>query len=111
MNFRDKPEHIRLTGGASRSEVWAQIFADIFEVPVEIPDGTELGALGAAMCAAVSVGVHGSFEAAADAMVRIARTHRPNARWADVYRRKYARYKRLLEAMAPVWAELAWPSS
>ena len=37
---------IRFTGGAARSRVWAQIFADVLGVPVDIPEGTELGALG-----------------------------------------------------------------
>ena len=41
----------RLTGGAARSEPWTQIFADVFQMPVEIPAGTELGALGVAMTA------------------------------------------------------------
>ena len=49
--FRPSPEVIRLTGGAARSAVWMQMFADIFQVPVEIPDGSELGALGAAVAA------------------------------------------------------------
>ena len=51
LNFRDMPDVIRLTGGAARSEVWLQIFADIFQTPVQVPEGTELGALGAAMIA------------------------------------------------------------
>jgi hypothetical protein len=41
-------------------------------------------------------------------MVRIARTGKPDAALADVYRGKYARYKRALAALAPAWAELAW---
>jgi L-xylulokinase len=44
MRFRKPPETIRLTGGAARSEVWVQIFADVYQTPVEIPQGTELGA-------------------------------------------------------------------
>ena len=40
----------------ARSDVWMQMAADVFQCPVEVPDGNELGALGAAMCAAVAVG-------------------------------------------------------
>ena len=108
LKFRPMPEMIRLTGGASRSDVWAQMFADIFQVPVQVPEGTELGALGAAICAGVAAGVYPSFQAACEAMVRFARTYEPDAALADVYARKHARYKRVLEILQPVWAELAW---
>ncbi len=46
--WRATAESIRLTGGGARSRQWVQIFADVFQTPVEIPSGTELGALGAA---------------------------------------------------------------
>ncbi len=108
LQFREMPERIRLTGGAARSEVWAQIFADIFQVPVEVPSGTELGALGAAICAAVACGAHASYEDACKTMVRMARMHGPNRELAPLYKKKYARYKRLLEVFDPVWSEMAW---
>lgn len=108
LAYREMPEAIRLSGGASRSEVWAQMFADIFQVPVEVPEGTELGALGAAICAATAAGCYGSFQDACEAMVRFARTYEPDTALADVYADKHARYKRVLEVMDPVWAELAW---
>jgi len=108
MQFRSLPDRIRLSGGATRSEVWIQMFADIIGAPVDVPEGTELGTLGAAISAAVAAGCHPSYEVACAAMVRIARTCEPNASLADVYQTKYARYKLALEALAPVWAELAW---
>jgi len=111
LKFRDMPERIRLTGGASRSDVWAQMFADIFQVPVEVPEGTELGALGAAICAGVAAGHYRSFEAACEAMVRFSRTYQPDPAGAEVYQTKRARYKKVLETMAPVWGELAWQAT
>lgn len=42
---------IRMGGGAGRSKVWTQIFADALQTPIEITQGTETGALGAAICA------------------------------------------------------------
>ena len=41
----------RLAGGGSRSPVWSQIFSDTIQVPMEVPDGNELGARGAALSA------------------------------------------------------------
>ena len=108
LRFRSAPASIRLTGGAAKSEVWAQMFADVFQAPVEVPQGTELGALGAAICGAVACGIYSSYEEACAAMVRLSRTHEPNRSAADCYRRKYQRYLRLLEAMDPVWPEMIW---
>lgn len=108
LQYRQMPECIRLTGGGARSTVWAQMFADIFQVPVEIPDGTELGALGAAICAAVAAGRYDSFPAACDAMVTIGRRHEPDPSVADAYQAKWQRYKRVLDALEPAWADLAW---
>ncbi len=108
MRFRSRPERIRLSGGAARSEVWLQMFADILQLPVEVPAGSELGALGAAIGAAVAVGLYESYPAACEAMVRIERCREPDPGVAEVYGRKYARYRRLLEVLAPVWSELVW---
>jgi len=97
--FRPKPEVIRLTGGAARSAVWVQMFADIFQVPVEIPDGSELGALGAAVAAAVACGLYPSYEAAVAAMTRVARRHEPDASRRAVYEARYAKYLKAVEAL------------
>jgi L-xylulokinase len=108
LKYRKMPACIRLTGGGARSKVWAQMFADIFQVPVEIPDGTELGALGAAICAAVAAGCYDSFPAATAAMVRIGRRHEPNKALAKTYQAKLAAYNKILHALANTWPELAW---
>lgn len=108
LKFRKMPERIRLSGGAARSDVWAQMVADIFQVPVDVPEGSELGALGAAIGAAVAAGCYESYQAACDAMVTFSRSYEPNRDLAQVYKTKYARYKRALEAMAPAWKELVW---
>ena len=102
------PEHIRLTGGAARSEVWSQMIADIFQTSVEIPHGSELGGLGCAICGAVATGIYASYDEACQSMVKIDRTYSPNPELAGVYRKKYARYKKMLEVLQPVWEEMVW---
>lgn len=103
LRFRERPAKIRLAGGAARSSEWAQIFADALQLPVEIPAGTELGALGSAILAAVAAGCHGSFEEAVSAMVRIAETRQPDPGRSAIYQSKYARYQSALEALSPLW--------
>lgn len=108
LKVRARPERIRLSGGAARSDVWVQIIADVFQTPVEIPAGSELGAFGAAICAAVAAGCYPSYEAACRAMVRFTRSVAPNRSLDGLYRRKYARYCKLIDTLYPAWPELAW---
>ena len=106
LKFREMPDVIRLTGGAARSDVWLQIFADVFGVPVQVPDGTELGALGAAIAAGVATGCFADYEQAVDAMVRFSRTVQPNRDRIDLYKAKYERYNSVIETLDPVWRQL-----
>lgn len=104
LRFRARPATIRLTGGAARSEAWVQIFADALQTPVEIPDGTELGALGAAIAAAVATGIYSTFEEAVGAMVRLARRQEPDRARRGLYDAKFERYHQSIRALDPVWA-------
>jgi len=100
LQFRERPEVIRFTGGAARSTVWVQMFADCFQIPIEIPAGTELGALGAAIAAAVAVGCHAGYADAVSAMTRIARRQEPDSSKAAVYAESFNRYKAVAAALA-----------
>jgi L-xylulokinase len=99
LKFRDYPKVIRLTGGAARSSVWLQIFADCTGVPIETPSGSELGALGAAMAAAVGTGYYADLHEAVSAMTSIEARHEPNPAYTPAYREKYASYKSLIQKL------------
>ena len=43
------PTEVRLAGGGAKSDAWAQLCADVFEIPVTRPVVTEAAALGAAL--------------------------------------------------------------
>ncbi|MDR5836496.1 FGGY-family carbohydrate kinase [Caballeronia sp. LZ034LL] len=95
-----------LTGGGSSSPLLAQLFADALGVAVDIPESQEASALGAALCAGVSVGVYASLDDAAARACRVQRTHAPDpqrhARLDDAYRL----WTQLAEAVQPLWASL-----
>lgn len=105
LQFRDLPETIHLTGGVARSRVWVQIFADCFGIPMAIPAGTELGALGAAIAASVAAGSHASYPDAVSAMVRLARVQSPDPSLRDTYAEKYDRYNKAQDALSPFWGD------
>ena len=63
------PNEIRLTGGAARSSTLLQIYADVLAAPVRRVLREETGAAGAAMIAALSLGLYPSLAACAQAWV------------------------------------------
>ena len=97
--FREKPEVVRITGGAARSAVWMQMFADTFQVPVEVPDGSELGALGAAIAGAVASGLYPAYDVAIKAMTRVARRYEPDPTRAAMVAKRYAIYSKACQAL------------
>ncbi|MBW8017591.1 MAG: carbohydrate kinase [Planctomycetes bacterium] len=106
-SFRKMPETIRLTGGAAKSDVWLQIFADCFQTAVEIPDGTELGALGAAIAGGVACGCFVDYHQAIDNMVSFSKRIEPNLDMKNLYEEKYARYKKVIQTLDPIWKDLS----
>lgn len=99
------PGMVRMAGGAVKSEVWRQMFADVLQRPIEVTAATELGTLGAAMCAAVLAGAYGDLPQAAGAMVHVTGRTDPEAALAETYTRKYENYKRAIKALDGYWSE------
>jgi L-xylulokinase len=95
-----------LSGGGSRSLIWPQIFADILGLPVSVARSRETGALGAAIAAGTGAGIFSDFGAGAASMVRLDRHYHPNLALAGHYARRYALYRDIAEAMAPLWRRL-----
>ena len=60
-----------ITGGGSNSDLFMQIFADVFDIPVVRNEVNGAAGLGSAICAAVAANVYDSFESAVEHMVRI----------------------------------------
>ncbi|MFW5695380.1 MAG: FGGY-family carbohydrate kinase [Alkalispirochaeta sp.] len=99
----DAPEEIRFAGGATRSAVWMQMFADTLGIPVTVSRAEELGALGAAICAAVGTGLYETYHAAITGMTGVRETYRPNAARVAALQEKQRRFEELVDALQPVW--------
>jgi len=95
-----------LTGGGSSSPLLAQLFADVLGLAIEIPESQEASALGAALCAGVSVGVFSSLADAAARACRVQRTHTPSAQRHTRLDDTYRLWTRLAAAMEPCWPAL-----
>ena len=100
------PNVIRLAGGAARAEVWAHMFADVMQIPVEVVRTEETGCLGVAIGAAVAAGEYASVQDAMEHMTAISTRIDPDQSKKDIYNRKYSLYKQILESLDPVWENM-----
>jgi len=96
---------IRLTGGGSRSEIWCQMVADVFDLPVSVQEIDEGAALGAAMQACW---MHrgGSLAELVDEQLEIdsTRVFEPVPETASEYSHHYQQFLRHVEAVTPLYA-------
>jgi len=98
---------LRVSGGGSRSDAAMQITADVFNLPACRPHVYETSALGAAMDAAVGVGLHPDFETAVAEMTRTSCTFEPNEKVRQIYDGLYRRvYRRMYRRLRPLYEEI-----
>ena len=97
----------RLSGGGAHSPVWTQMFADTLQLPMEVPDGIEIGARGAALSAGIGVGVYKDHADAVATAVKVKRRQEPNPDATPLYLARYTEYKRLVECMREPWERLS----
>jgi sugar (pentulose or hexulose) kinase len=98
---------LRASGGGAQSDAALQLSADVFHLPVARPHTHETSGLGAAMAAAVGLGMHTSSAAAVQEMTRVARWFEPrpeavtryDALYGEVYRPLYGRLRPLFQRL------------
>jgi L-xylulokinase len=72
-------------------------------VQVEVPKTSELGTLGAVICAAVGAGYYSNVDEAVARMVKITRVINPDRNRKDIYDQKYTRYLDAINALDTYW--------
>ncbi len=94
---------VRLTGGATRSTLWTQTFADVLRRRVELTETEEAGALGVALLAGVAAGVWPDVAAAVAATVRVRDAVEPGDR-SGALDAAYRRFRDAVSALEPLWS-------
>lgn len=84
-----KITELRVAGGGSQSNAAMQLTADVFGLPASRPHIYEASGLGAAIDAAVGVGLHPDFDTAIKAMTHTGDTFEPNFRTHEIYDQLY----------------------
>ncbi|MBW2650383.1 MAG: FGGY-family carbohydrate kinase [Deltaproteobacteria bacterium] len=101
---------LRVSGGGSQSKNAMQLTADIFGLPTARPHIYETSGLGAAIDAAVGLGLHSDFESAVKTMTHIGEVFEPNREnqklyeqlYNDVYQKMYKQLKPLYERIREI---------
>ncbi len=95
-------ESIRLGGGGARADLWRQIQADIYGMPVELNTAEEGAAYGAGLLAGVGVGVWSSVESACDTAVHVEKRVQPSSENVVLMNRRYAEYRKIYPALRSI---------
>lgn len=103
------PRDVRITGGAARSRALCAILSAVLECNVRVCSRGEAGAAGAAMIAAVAIGLYPDMTACADVWVRpyLSPPQAPDAVLASRYGQLFPAYLDARLAARPVWKQLA----
>jgi ribulose kinase len=89
-------------GGASASDLWLQIHADIANLPIRVPASTDAPSMGAAVLAAHGAGHFATIDEGIEAMVHPGRMIEPKAENVAKYEEIYQKYLALYPAMKGV---------
>ena len=89
----------KLSGGITNSEVWSQMMADALQIPIQTLEGSQIGAKGAAIGAAIACGAFRDLKEGVSRMVHEGRLYMPRQEYARIYQKKYERYEAALEAV------------
>ncbi|TFH05638.1 MAG: xylulose kinase, partial [Candidatus Thorarchaeota archaeon] len=99
-------QQVRVTGGASRSETWMQIQADVLRTPVIRTQMEEATAVGAAILAFKGINVFKSVARAAEEMVKTLDPLNPREETLEVYQKRYSTFRALYDAISEIhWNE------
>jgi ribulose kinase len=99
MERHFKIDEIIACGGATQSDLWMQINADVTGKPILIPEDQNAVSLGSGILAAVGAGWYGDIHSAAAAMVREGRTITPNATNTELYKEYVRQYEATYHAL------------
>ena len=98
---------LRIAGGGSQSPAAVQLTADIFGLPVARAHTHEASGLGAAIDAAVGLGLHRDVRTAAAEMVRVGEVREPDPATHALYDELYRGvYRQMYRRLQPLYREI-----
>ena len=98
------PTTANIIGGGGSTPVWAQMTADILNLPLTKVKNDD-SSLGSAMLAGVAVGIFSSFDHSVEVCVEPVRMYMPDPKNVELYERYFERYRAIHDALAPIYTK------
>ncbi len=96
----------KICGGGAKSPLWRKIMANVLNINVNIIESEEGPGLGGAMLAAVACGEYASVQEAADKIVKVVGTEKPDPALAAKYDERYAKFKEIYPTVKALYDTL-----
>jgi L-xylulokinase len=88
-----------LSGGASNSSLWCQIFADILNIEVKTTSTREVGILGLAIYQALGLGLYENLKESIDKMVTVKSIYKPDTQKNSIYMKRFGEFERIMQLL------------
>lgn len=95
-----------LCGGGAKSPIWRQIFANVLQMELTVPDSEEGAGYGGAILAMVASGAYESVEAACAAMPVKGTVYRPTPEIMERYQARYEAYRSIYPAVRDLYGKM-----
>ena len=96
-------EKIVISGGAATLDFLNLLKSELFDVPVEIVEESDVSALGACMVAAVGAGVYQSYQQITKEWVKRKSGFFPSGTYREWFEKRFEIYKELYESLEPLF--------
>ena len=95
-----------LIGGGAKGGLWSQITADALGISLTVTESSD-SSFGSAMLAGIAAGVFSSPKEAAEKCVKPVSVVTPNPENTEKYAKIFEKYKKIHDALAPIYGEEA----
>ncbi len=100
-------ERSKICGGGAKSPLWKEIFANVLNIKLDIPETEQGPGMGGAMLAMVACGAYSSVEEVCAKLVHVVDTVEPDRLLAARYEERYQQFRKIYPACKSLFAELA----
>jgi len=96
----------KICGGGAKSPLWKEMFADILNMELDNVETEEGPGYGGAILAAVACGKFSSVKEAAEKLVKVTSTVKPEPEIAECYETRYQTFRKLYPVVKPLFPVL-----
>ena len=95
-----------LCGGGAKSPLWRKIFANVLNIPLDVPQTEEGPGYGGAMLAMVGTGAFASVQVCAETLCHVRETVEPDPAIAARYEAQYRKFQKIYPTMKDLFREI-----